>query len=111
MSAHVVDSSGEDFFLIHVERDGQLYCHKLGMASDVVEAVSDREWARVTGESEDVSTFYHLGFGSPTLVSIGIRRHAPIGFVEVILSWSQRENGTSKIIDRTESLYYPIPEA
>lgn len=111
MGAHVIDSAGEDFFLIHVERDGDLHCHKVGMINDVCQVMADREWARVAGEEEDVSTVYHLGFGAPVQVYIGFRRHVAIGFVEVTLSWSQRERGTNKIVDRRESVYYPVAEA
>lgn len=110
MGFHSVDSASEDFFLVHVERDGQLCCHKVGMINDVNGIFSEREYVRLSGEIEDVCTVWHLGFGTPVLVDISFRRHTSIGFVEVIMKWSQREQGTTRIIDRCESTYYKIVE-
>lgn len=111
MALHMIDSVGTDMFLIKVERGGSLYAHAVGTLSDVVDRISEQEYASREGEEADVIEVWHLSYGMPMLVHVEFKRHDPIGFVEVIFTWDQGNPHTRKITSRRESGYFKISEA
>lgn len=114
MSLHMIDTgSGEDWFLIKIERGGTLYGHAVGTLSEVTDRIADQELASLNGEESDVIDVWDLGLFNPVPVKVEFKRHAQIGFMEVVFTWRQPVNDGRKIthINRRESGYFRLSEA
>lgn len=104
---------GEDWFLIKIERGCTLYGHAVGTLSEVTNRIADQEWASLNGEESDVIDVWHLGLFNPVPVKVEFKRHAQIGFMEVIYTWKQPKDDGIRIahVSRRESGYFRLSEA